>query len=112
MARCSIQKVVKGDIIVERVNGKNRMTPVTKVEFNACSSKGVHINRNACYDFNAVVNLVDGEGTVSDLDREIAGLGDLESDFAGLDARLDNLSDRELEALATGIVKGLFGVQV
>lgn len=69
MTRSSIQVVYKGDIIVERVNGKNRMIPVRKVEFDACSSKGVHINTSMCYDYNAVVELVDGEATLGDLQK-------------------------------------------
>lgn len=71
MAHASIQRVVKGDIIIERANGKKRMTPVTKVEFSACSSKGVHINRSACYDFNAVVELVDGEKNLGEMQDEM-----------------------------------------
>lgn len=80
MARSSVQKLVKGDIIVERVNGKKRMIPVKQVEFNACSTHGVHVNRNMCYDFNAVVDLVMGEGTVSDLEEAIDGLVEVESE--------------------------------
>lgn len=74
MTMSSIQNISKGDIIVERVNGKNRMTPVRKVEFNACSSMGVHINTSMCYDFNAVVQLADAEGTVKDLEEAIEDL--------------------------------------
>jgi hypothetical protein len=81
MTRSSIQRIVKGDIIIERVNGKKRMIPVSKVEFNACSTYGVHINRSMCYDFNAVVDLVEGESTLGDMEKEMAGLGDLEEDF-------------------------------
>lgn len=83
--RSSVQKLVKGDIIIERVNGKNRMTPVRQLEFNACSTKGVHVNRNMCYDFNAVVDLVDGESTLGDMEKEVAGLGDLEEDWKELE---------------------------
>lgn len=78
MTMSSVQRITKGDIIVERVNGKNKMIPVRKVEFNACSSKGVHVNTNMCYDYNAVVQLADAEGTLSDLET---ALGDLEEDF-------------------------------
>jgi hypothetical protein len=85
MARVSVQNLVKGDVIVERVNGKNRMTPVTKVEFNACSTHGVHVNRSMCYEFNAVVNLMDEESTLGDLEKEFTALGDLEEDRAMID---------------------------
>lgn len=108
MARSSVQRIVRGDIIIERVNGKNRMTPVKHVEFNACSSNGVHVNRSMCYDYNAVVDLVDGEGTLGDLEKEFATL----SDFEDNGTETSNLSEKELEALASGIVKGLFGVRV
>lgn len=84
MARVSIQRLLKGDIIIERVNGKRRMTPVTKVEFNACSSHGVHVNRSMCYEFNAVVDVVDGDGNLGDLEKEMSGLGDLEEDYEPL----------------------------
>lgn len=85
MAQVSVQRLVKGDVIVERVNGKNRMTPVTKVEFNACSTHGVHVNRSMCYEFNAVVNLMDEESTLGDLEKEFTALGDLEEDRAMTD---------------------------
>lgn len=79
MAR--IETVVKGDIIVERVGGKNRMIPVRKVELNACSKRSVHINSNACYDWGTHVRIAEGEGTLGDLEKEMSGLGDLEEDF-------------------------------
>lgn len=111
MSRSSVQRIVRGDIIIERVNGKNRMTPVKQVEFNACSSNGVHVNRSMCYDYNAVVDLVDGEGTLGDLEKEFATLNDLQDNDIEIE-KPSNLSDKELEALASGIVKGLFGVPV
>jgi hypothetical protein len=87
MAHVSVQTLAKGDVIIERGSGKPRMTPVTKVEFNACSTHGVHVNRNACYDFNATVEVVQSEGTLGDLQDAVdsdevleSGLGDLESD--------------------------------
>ncbi len=100
MARSSVQKLVKGDIIVERVNGKKRMTPVTKVEFNACSSKGVHVNRSMCYDFNAVVELEDQETILDDLEAEF-------DDGADIDAEIDRQgsTDAELEALAERVIR-------
>jgi hypothetical protein len=81
MTRASVQRLAKGDIIVERVNGKNRMIPVKQVEFNACSTRGVHVNRNMCYGPMDVVDLVEGEGTLGDLEKAASGLGDLEEDF-------------------------------
>jgi hypothetical protein len=99
MARASVQCLAKGDIIVERANGKNRMIPVKQVEFNACSSRGVHVNRSMCYNYNDVVDLVEGEGTLGDLEKAASGLGDLEEDFEGL-----NEFDR-LEAWADKLVK-------
>jgi hypothetical protein len=71
MPRVSVQKLIKGDVIIEHSYGKPRMTPVTKVEFNACSSHGVHVNRNSCYDFNAVVDIAEAEGNLADLEKEI-----------------------------------------
>lgn len=98
MTRVNVQRLLKGDIIIERVNGKRRMTPVTKVEFNACSSHGVHVNRSMCYDFNAVVDLVDGEGTLGDLEKEMTGLGDLEEDLEGV-------MNEAWESYAEGLVR-------
>lgn len=100
----SIQKVVKGDVIVERVAGKKRMISVTKVEFNACSSRGVHVNRNSCYDFNAMVDLVPGEATLKDLEEEMTALGDLEEDFPTVnDIRQAGIDS--IEAWAERLVK-------
>jgi hypothetical protein len=76
-----IQNVVKGDVIIERANGKNRMTPVRQVVINACSKRGVHINNNACYDWGTDVRIVEGEGNLGDLEKEMTGLGDLEEDL-------------------------------
>lgn len=98
MSRASVQCLAKGDIIVERANGKNRMIPVKHVEFNACSSRGVHVNRNMCYSYNDVVDLVEGEGTLGDLEEAASGLGDLPKDQA--------LTDQEFyEELADLLVK-------
>lgn len=105
-----IETVIKGDIIVERSNGKNRMIPVRKVEHNVCSKRSVHINDNACYDWGTDIRLAEAEGTLGDLEAEVAGLGDLETDEP--ESVLESFTDRELEAFASGIVKGLFGVQV
>lgn len=96
MARVSIQRLVKGDVIVEQVNGKNRMTPVTKVEFNACSTHGVHVNRSMCYEFNAVVNLLDEKSTLGDLEKELDKMPEemsAEEINAQLKKELDELAD-------------------
>jgi hypothetical protein len=79
MAR--IESVVKGDIIIERVAGRNRMIPVKKVEHNTCSKPSVHINNNACYDWGTHVRIAEGEGTLGDLEMEVSGMGDLEEDW-------------------------------
>jgi hypothetical protein len=94
----SILDVRKGDIIVERNNGKKSMIPVRKVEFFVCSTKGVHVNDNACYDNTAVVTLVAGEGTLSDLE---SGLGDLEEDYS----MIGDAMVADYEALAELFVK-------
>jgi hypothetical protein len=96
MARSSVQRLVKGDIIIERSNGKNRMTPVRRIEFNACSSYGVHVNGNECYDYNAVVDVVLGEGSLSDLEEATSGLGDLEED---LESALNDAWERYADGL-------------
>lgn len=104
-----IQHVTKGDIIVERHNGKNRMTPVNKVELNACSKRSVHINGNACYDWGTDVRIAEGDGTLGDLEKEVAGLGDLEEDFdPGLLLTVGDVQkvhEEALEALADKLVK-------
>lgn len=94
-----IQDVVKGDIIIERASGKNRMIPVKKVELNACSKASVHINNNACYDWGTDVQVAKGEGTLGDLEKEMTGLGDLEED---LDV---NVEDAWAELMADKLVK-------
>lgn len=101
MARSSVLRLVKGDIIIERVNGKNRMTPVRQLEFSACSSRGVHVNRNMCYDSSAVVEIVDGGGTLGDLEDE---LSEFEEDFdPGVQV---NVGDVDLmEAWADKLIK-------
>lgn len=104
MARCSVQRIVKGDIIIERVNGKNRMTPVKQIEFNACSSNGVHVNRSMCYDYNAVVDLVDSEGSLGDLEKEFSGLGDREEDFPTVE-ELWRAGTDSVEAWAEKLIK-------
>lgn len=104
MARSSVQRIVKGDIIIERVNGKKRMTPVKQVEFNACSSHGVHVNRSMCYEYNAVVDLVDSEGSLGDLEKEFSGLGDLEGDFPTVND-LWRVGMDSVEGLAEKLIK-------
>ena len=73
-----------GDSLVERSpGGKRILIPVTHVVFNACSKKGVHVNRNACYDNTAVVEIEygsevqDEEQEMNDLDNEIAELSNI-----------------------------------
>lgn len=95
-----IQSVVKGDIIVERINGKNRMTPVRKVEHNVCSKPSVHINGNQCWDWNQDVRLAEAEGTLGDLEKETAALGDLEEDWD----KVQKIND-EWERYAAGLVR-------
>lgn len=95
MARASVQALVRGDILIERVAGKKRMTPVRQIEFNACSSHGVHINRSMCFDSTAVVDISDGEGTLGDLEKEMSGLGDLEEDFdSGVLVNVEDFADK------------------
>lgn len=43
-----------GDVIREPGGST---TEVKQIDFNACSSKGVHVNRKSCYDWNAPVQL-------------------------------------------------------
>lgn len=94
MSQASIQRVVKGDVIVERINGKKRMTPVARVEFNACSSNGVHINRSMCYDFNAVV----------DIEDHVEELEEFENEFP-TDQDLQDAHSNSIEAWADRLVK-------
>lgn len=93
MTMSSVQNINKGDIIVERVNGRKRMTPVRKVEFNACSTKGVHVNTSMCYDFNAVVELVDGDGTLKDLEEAVSDIPADYEDEGQLDKAISQLED-------------------
>lgn len=98
----SILDIRKGDIIVERANGKKSMTPVRHVEFNACSKRGVHVNRNLCYDSSAVIQLVQGEGTLGDLEDEIA---EMEEAFdPGISVTVGEVLDKH-EALAERLVR-------
>lgn len=94
-----IQNVVKGDIIVERVGGKNRMTPVRKVEINACSKPSVHINGNTCWDWGTHVRLAESEGTLQDLESAV---GDLESDNQFVEKEM---TIEEWENYAQGLVR-------
>lgn len=104
MTHVSVQSLVKGDVIIERGSGKPRMTPVTKVEFNACSTHGVHVNRNACYDFNASVEVVQAEATLGDLEKEIE-LGTVRVSDDGVNEEdLDAVMDK-IEAWADLVVR-------
>lgn len=68
-----INNVKPGDIIKER-GGKG--IEVKKVQLNACSSRGVHINDKFCWDSGAPVVLAKvGK------DAEETALGDLNEDF-------------------------------
>lgn len=82
-----IQHVTKGDIIVERGNGKNRMTPVRKIEHNVCSKPSVHINGNECYDWGTDVRIVHGEETLGDLETVAASLENENGDDLADDER-------------------------
>lgn len=95
MATTIAQRVVKGDILIERDNGKKRMILVKKVQHTVCSRTKVHIN-DLCYDWNAVVDLAEADGTLGDLET---ALGDLDSDYD------DVLTDAELLAEASRFVK-------
>lgn len=105
MARASIQSVLRGDIIVERVAGKRRMTPVKTIEFNACSSHGVHINRSMCYDSSAVVELVDGQGTLGDLEKEIENFEIRSTETTFDPQELEKAYEGSIDAWADKIVK-------
>lgn len=49
----AIETVQVGDVIVE---GRDQ-TVITKVEVDACSSRGTHINNKYCYDRGSFVQL-------------------------------------------------------
>jgi hypothetical protein len=102
MATTIAQRVVKGDIIIERDNGKNRMIPVRKVQHTVCSRVKVHIN-DLCYDWNAVVQLVDGEGTVKDLEAAIDELE--EYDAFPTDEDLRRAGEDSIKAWADQLVR-------
>lgn len=76
-----IQDVNKGDIIVEYKNGKKSMTPVRKIELNACSKPSVHINGRECYDWNTPVVIATGDETLGDLRDAVE---ELENDDPGV----------------------------
>lgn len=92
----TILSVRKGDIIVERLaGGKKSKTVVTHIVFNACSKRGVHINRNACYDNTAMVEIE--HGTVDELDALEAELdemldgAEIPESFEGYDTLVDRI---------------------
>jgi hypothetical protein len=69
-----VQTVSKGDIIVERISGKKRMTPVRKIEVNACSKPSVHINTRDCYDWGTYVEIAMSDETLGDLEEALENL--------------------------------------
>lgn len=59
-----------GDSIIERTpGGKKIYVPIKHIVFNACSKKGVHVNRNACYDNTAVVEAEYGSEAMHEEDE-------------------------------------------
>lgn len=105
MASVLAISLVKGDVIIERVAGKKRMTPVTKVEVNACSSRGVHVNRNMCFDATTPVEVAYAEMTLADLAEEMTGLGDLESDYEAVRTGPSISDEESLEEMVDRLVK-------
>ncbi len=87
-----IQTVVKGDVILERIDGKNRMTPVRSVDYNACSKPSVHINNNECYDWGTDVRLVEADQTLGDIEKEMSGLGDLSEEYEQIADKIINVN--------------------
>lgn len=63
-----ISEVKPGDTIKERGKG----IEVTKIERNACSSRGVHINGKYCYESGAQVSVTRPrtEASVSDMEYD------------------------------------------
>lgn len=95
----TILSVRKGDIIVERLaGGKKSKTVVTHIVFNACSKRGVHINRNACYDNTAMVEIEHAEVSVdeleaaeAELDQMLDGEYQIPESFEGYDTLVDSI---------------------
>jgi hypothetical protein len=76
----NILSIRENDTIVESVGGKKSRTVVTHIVFNACSKRGVHINRNACYDNTAEVTIERGavtEEEIEDFDTSDLSLEEL-----------------------------------
>jgi hypothetical protein len=63
--RVSITAVQKGDTIID---GRDRIE-VSRIEHNACSSKGTHVNRRICYDRTDVVDIRPGKAEANLLDE-------------------------------------------
>jgi hypothetical protein len=74
----SIMSVRVGDVIVERNGSKKSMIPVKSISYKSCSSMGVHVNNNACYDSTAVVEIIQED---ADISFEESALGDVMNDF-------------------------------
>ena len=72
----SITQVRKGDVILE---GRDR-TEVKKIEHNACSSFGTHINDRECWDRHTRVQIKPATHAESKHFEE-SGLGDLQADY-------------------------------
>lgn len=68
-----INDVKPGDVIKEQ---RGKGIEVTKVELNACSSRGVHINGKYCWDSGAPIVL-----SKTGKNAQETALGDLEEDF-------------------------------
>jgi len=72
--RVSITAVQKGDIIID---GRDRIE-VNRIEHNACSSRGTHVNRRYCYNQTDSVDIRPGKAESKHFEE--SGLGDLEGD--------------------------------
>lgn len=70
----SISNARTGDTIVE---GRSRIE-IRKIEHNACSTRGTHVNRSMCYDRGSMVHLEVGSVTTEeDEDSQALGAGDV-----------------------------------
>lgn len=78
-----ITQVKKGDTIVD---GRDKVE-VTRVENDACSSLGTHINRRYCYDRSAYVEVRAAQKNARSEDFTESGVGDLEEDYHNLASR-------------------------
>ena len=99
----NIQLVEEGDIIVE---GKAKIA-VRRVERNACSKKGVHINDNACYDNTAHVVVIQGERELpSDVVEETHDEGNFDADWDLVDNHYMTIAyENSLKAWADRVIR-------